>query len=54
MDKDALQLEYKNKSNIGLLLIATNYDGGYLQDAIDTATSILLSKFEHTTDSDKI
>ena len=49
MNQDELQLQYENKSNIELLLIATNYDGGDIQDAIDTATSILLSRFKHTT-----
>jgi len=54
MDRDELQLQYENKSNIELLLIATNYDGGYVRDAVDTAFSVLLSRYKHTTNLEKI
>lgn len=44
MSKEELIHRYEDKSDIELLLIARNYDGGYTDDAIDAATSLVLSR----------
>jgi hypothetical protein len=44
MSKEELIHRYGDKSDIELLLIARNYDGGYTDDAVDAATSLVLSR----------
>jgi hypothetical protein len=44
MLSEELIRQYEDKSNIELLLIASNYDDGYSDEAVRTATSLLLSR----------
>ena len=54
MNQDRFRAQYETKSNIELLLIATNYDESYTNDAIKTATSILLSRYGNKADLEQI
>jgi len=46
MNKGELHTLYENKSNIELLLIAMNYDGGCTDDAVEVANSLLSSRYK--------
>lgn len=50
MFREELIRQYENKPDIELLLTASNYDGGYTEDAVEAATSVLLSRHEHSID----
>jgi hypothetical protein len=45
-----LALQYQNKHNIELLFIAQNYDGGYTNNAIEAAKSILKDRYKEEVD----
>ncbi len=47
MSQSELKSRYEGKTNVELLLIATNYDGGYTNDAVEIATTELLSRYKH-------
>jgi len=49
MNQGEPKSRYEVKSNIELLLIATNYDGGYTSDAVEIAATELLSRYKHGT-----
>jgi hypothetical protein len=54
MIRDELRIQYERKSDIELLLIATNYDGGYRSDAVETATSVLLQRYNNMLNLEQI
>ncbi len=54
MNQDRFRAQYEMKSNIELLIIATNYDESYTNDAIQTATSTLLSRYGNKVDLEQI
>ena len=54
MNQEGLQSLYRGKSNIELLLIATNYDGGWRSDAVETATIELLSRYKHVVSLEQV
>ncbi len=54
MNQEGLQSLYREKSNTELLLIATNYDGGWRSDAVETATTELLSRYRHVVSLEQV
>lgn len=54
MSQEGLQSLYRGKSNTELLLIATNYDGGWRSDAMETATTELLSRYKHVVSLEQV
>jgi len=54
MNQEGLQSLYRGKSNTELLLIATNYDGGWRSDAVETATTELLSRYKHVVSLEQV
>ena len=54
MNRDGLQTQYADKSNIELLLIAMDDSSHWTSSAINAATSILLSRCKHTTNIQQI
>lgn len=54
MNREDFVQQYKDKSNLELVLIAENYDQGYTGEAVKAATRVLLSRYVGTTNLETI